>query len=51
MRGAVSFGHFRSQVDPLHDTEQEAPVQVTWQVEPLAQVTDPEVPTVSVHVA
>jgi hypothetical protein len=41
----------RSHVDPLHDTEHDGPVQVTWQVAPFAHVTEPDVPTVSVHVA
>ena len=41
----------RSHVDPLQDTEHDGPVQVTWQVAPFAHVTEPEVPTVSVHVA
>ncbi len=49
--GALSAGHLRSQVDPLQETEHDGPVQVTWHVAPFAHVTEPEVPTVSVHVA
>lgn len=51
MCAAASPGQVRSQCDVLsHDSEQDGPVQVTWQVALSPHETDPDFPTVTVQV-
>jgi hypothetical protein len=46
----VSPAHFRSHIESAVQLTEQLPVQVTWQVDPLAQFTLPLGPTVTVQV-
>ncbi len=48
--GELAPGHWRSHVEPSHDTEHEFVVQRTWHVAPWVHDTEPLSPTVMTHV-